>query len=265
MIEARSISFAYRSGQADVVHDLSACAEVGTITAVLGPNAIGKTTLLRLLIGTLQPTHGSVLLGGRPLKAWRDDERATHLAYVAQVSSVDAPFTVRDVVEFGTYPHPTGRERRLATENALEQCEITEIAHRRYHDLSVGQQQRVSLARALAQLQGGGENQALLLDEPVAAMDPKHTAATARLLRTLTHKGTTVIMVLHDVALAQAFADHVWGIHGGRVICDGAIRDVLTLDVLRQLYGVPFVSAREQAHGFVLPDWKAASQDNHRL
>jgi len=240
VLRAENLSFSYRDGPA-VLHDVSVSCGAGCVTAVIGPNASGKTTLLRLLLGVLRPGGGRVLYDdGEDVISMSASRRAGCLAYVAQRPTVDAMYTVETVVGFGRY---RGGVSASAVREAMEMCEVFDLADRMYQSLSVGQQQRVSLARALAQLDGGGEGQVVLLDEPMSAMDPRHTAMTARILRTLAAGGTSVIAVLHDAAVVERVADEVWILDDGRLVASGVTASLLTPEMMERVFRVPFVRA----------------------
>lgn len=217
-----------------VLREISAVVSPGKITAVLGPNAAGKTTLLRCIIGALTPKTGCVLVDGEAAHRLSPRKAAQRLAYVPQRSVVSAAFTVRQVVELGRYalPPSTGR-----VDDALEQLDLTDIADRPYPALSVGQQQRVMLARAVAQMASDGH---LVLDEPTSAMDLLHAAQCMRLLRTLADGGATVLLAMHDLSMAASIADEAWLLHAGRLAAAGDVGRVLDVGVLQEIFGVRF-------------------------
>ncbi len=235
-------------GDIVALRQVSAIAQPGKITALLGPNAAGKSTLLRCIIGAIKPTSGRVLLDGKPTHGRSPYHLAQRMAYVPQRSTVAAAFTVREVVELGRYVLPRNHHR---IELALQRMELTDLVDRPYAALSVGQQQRVTLARALAQLPNSIEDSAkaghLILDEPVSAMDLKHVRDVVVLLRELTGQGVTIIMAMHDLTRAADMADDVWLMDEGTLIA-GTACDVLTVERLQQVYGVPF----EWLHGRLL-------------
>lgn len=243
------LTFAYgrggRHGPAPVLHGLSAEIRGGAVTALLGPNAAGKTTLLLLMAGLLAPRTGCVCLNGadgtsKPVHELSLSVRATVVSYVAQRPRVDAPFTVREVVELGRYA--LGPSDSAVTE-AMQAVEIEHCADRLFHELSVGQQQLVSLARALAQQDRGRTGSVFLLDEPMSAMDPRHVRHTASLLRTLAHeRGSTVVVVLHDLVLASRLADDVLLLRSdGKPAGCGPVGAMLTPGMLESVYDVSFV------------------------
>jgi iron complex transport system ATP-binding protein len=229
---AEQLGHAYGGVQA--LADVSVAAAAGKITAVIGPNAAGKSTLLRCAIGGLRPTQGRVLIDGEPAHRLPTARLARRVAYVPQRSVVSAAFTVREVVELGRYALPPDRAR---IDDALDRLDLVQVAGRPYPALSVGQQQRAALARAVAQLAGDGH---LVLDEPTSAMDLRHVRDTVRLLRRLADGGATVVVAVHDLTLAAAAADECWLLDRGRLAASGPTRSVMDLDRMASVFGVGF-------------------------
>ncbi len=252
MLSVEHITFAYEPHRPPAVEDCTAQARGGRITAIIGPNSAGKSTLLRLMAGVLAPARGGVSLDGENLSAMPARQRASRLAYVPQRPRVDAPFTVREVVQLGRFalPHST-----TAISEALQRCELARDADRLFNALSVGQQQRASLARALAQVHGCAAG-AVLLDEPTAALDPRHVQQTGRILRDLADAGRTVVVILHDLVLARRLSDDLWVMHEGRIVATGPTAEVLEPALLERVYGVGF----EAAHDVLLPAVKSADE-----
>ncbi|MDY7108932.1 MAG: ABC transporter ATP-binding protein [Planctomycetota bacterium] len=235
----RNLGFAY--ARLPVLGGIEAEAQPGRITAVLGPNAVGKSTLLRCAIGLLRPDEGDVLLGGKLAHRLRARELAALAAYVPQRSIVSAAFTVREVVRLGRYA--VGRSERRV-EEAITTMELTAIAERPYPALSVGQQQRVALARALAQVPERG---ILILDEPTSAMDMRRARNCFSVLRRLADEGATVLMAMHDLPAAAALADDVWLLAAGapgHLAASGPVEQVMRGDRLERVFGVGFEWAR---------------------
>jgi iron complex transport system ATP-binding protein len=226
------LEFAY--GTQPVLEGISAQAAHGRLTALIGPNASGKSTLLRCMVGSLRPRAGAVLLDGEPAHRIAPRRLAGRVAYVPQRSIVSAAFTVRQVVELGRYALPPSRTR---VEEALERMDLLDVAARPFPELSVGQQQRVTLARALAQVAPDGH---LLLDEPTSAMDLRHVRESLRLLRQLAGAGATVVMAVHDLAVAATVADEAWLLAGGRLVASGDVGSVMELERLGEVFGVSF-------------------------
>jgi iron complex transport system ATP-binding protein len=218
-----------------VLQDVSVVARAGCITAVLGPNAAGKSTLLRCTIGVLRPGRGRVEIAGRPAHRLSARELARRVAYVPQRSTVSASFSVREVVTLGRYALPADSSR---VEQALAALDLLDLADRPYPALSTGQQQRVTLARAVAQLEPAG---LLVLDEPMSAMDLTHVRLCSSLLRELADTGVTILLALHDLPLAADLADEAWLLASGRIAAAGPVDEVMTPRRLESVFGVPFL------------------------
>jgi len=252
-IEARNISFAYETNT-PVLRKVSAVAEQGRITAIIGPNAVGKTTLLRILAGILTPQSGEVLINDTLLSKYPRRNLARQLAYVSQRPIVDAPFSVREVVSLGSFPHHNQNNKSLTS--ILEKCALTHLADTPFHQLSVGQQQRVSIARAVNQLQQGGPEKILLLDEPMSAMDPKHIERTGQLLRQTANLGSTILIVLHDLQLASALADDIWVLNNNTIKAAGPVASAINENILTTVYGCNFeLIMRDKDHPDIRPKY----------
>jgi len=221
----------------------------GEVHAVLGRNGAGKSTLLRLLAGDLQPQNGSVSLNGRALSAWTPRARARMRAVLPQSESLRFGFTAEQVVALGRYACPQHRpdtERRIVHE-ALNMAGVGELALRRYPSLSGGERARVQLARVMAQIweplgntvtDAGGGPRYLLLDEPTASLDLAHQHGCLLQARCFAASGVGVLAVLHDPNLALRYADRVTVLEHGRVIGQGATREVLSRELLERTYGI---------------------------
>ncbi|MBL8757855.1 MAG: ABC transporter ATP-binding protein [Phycisphaerae bacterium] len=253
-LEARDLDFAFTAGR-PVLRSLSARFAPGRLTAVLGPNGSGKSTLLRLLLGLLSPARGSATLAGTPTTALRGRHRAARLAYLPQRTESWLPFSVRDAVALGRFALPSDS---AAVTDALRDAEVLDLASEPLGTLSVGQQQRVALARVLAQVRGRlpagaataqGASRALLADEPVSAMDPAHARRAMALLRDLARSGLAVVVVLHDFTLAAREADDALLLDSaGRAAAAGPVASVLTPDTLAPVFGIPFQRLDSPAH-----------------
>lgn len=233
-LQLENLSFGYDAGQPAVVESVSAELHPGRLCALIGPNAAGKSTLLRLMLGHLSPWTGKVRLDEHEVSAMTPAARARLISYVPQRAAASFAFTVSQVVEMGRFALP--RDGGVV-EEALVVCDLDRLRHRVFAQLSAGQQQRVLLARALAQSQPAGR--LMLLDEPTSAMDLRHVHQVMSLLARLTRqRGVSVLVVLHDLNLAARYADEVWLMDAGRRIAAGPWRDVLTPTVLEPVYGV---------------------------
>lgn len=231
-VSIENLSFAY--GRFEVLRDISARAEAGHITAVIGPNAAGKSTLLRCAIGSLRPAQGQALIDGQAAHRLSPNRLARVAAYISQRSTVSAAFSVRQVIELGRFALSADAGR---ASDAIDRLELRDIVDRPFTALSVGQQQRVMLARAVAQLEPRGN---LILDEPVSSMDLRHVQRCMLMLRQLADDGATVVLAMHDLSLAASMADHAWILNSGRLVSQGPVQDVLTAARLKDVFGVAF-------------------------
>ncbi|MEV7065503.1 ABC transporter ATP-binding protein [Streptomyces collinus] len=220
--------------------------ETGSTVGVLGPNGSGKSTLLRLLAGLLTPTCGVVTLDGTPLGDLPRRTVARRLAVVEQQSDTQVELTVEDVVRLGRVPHrrawtPGTDDDDRAVRAALERTGLDERSGRLWHTLSGGERQRVQIARALAQ-----EPRELLLDEPTNHLDIHHQLD---LLTLVTGLPVTTVVALHDLNLAAAYCDRVVVLCAGRVVAGGAPGDVLTAELIAEVYRVRAAVSREGPEG----------------
>jgi len=230
--EADDVRFAYPGGP-DVLCGVSGSIRAGEVCAMIGPNAAGKSTLLRAMLGQLSPQRGAIRLAGRHVRSYRRRDRALMIAYVPQRTTVNFAFTVEQIIAMGRFV--AGRSGEM-TERVLEVCDLLAFRQRPFAALSVGQQQRVLLARALAQAEAGGH--LLLLDEPGSAMDLRHVHEMMSRLRSLARDGLAVCVVLHDLNLAATYADRVWLLDEGRTVREGPWTEVLDPRILEPVYGV---------------------------
>ena len=253
MLTIENISAAYNGRM--VLHAVSLSARAGEIVGVIGPNGAGKSSLLRVISGTLKATTGSVHLDGMDLAHQTEIERARQIAVVSQNAHLPEAFTVGEIVLMGRTPYLSflGGERPRdyqIADQAMRRTGTQEFAPRRVGELSGGEQQRVLIARALAQVTdpstrsgqasaiSSGEPQVLLLDEATAHLDLKHQMAIWELVRQLARSGLTVIAALHDLNLAAQYADRLALLREGELlVCDQPAR-VLTREWLRRAYDV---------------------------
>lgn len=227
-----SVRFGYHPQQT-VIDALSTAVMPGKVHAIMGPNGSGKTTLLKLMLGQLQPRAGSITLDQQHVHKLAAKARAARIAYVPQRSTVAFAFTARQVIELGRFAL---RRDDAAIERAIDACDLHELVDEPFVELSVGQQQRVLLGRAVAQASGDGR--LLLLDEPTSAMDLAHVHRTMTLLRQLASTGLSAVVVLQDVNLAARYADRVWLMQDGRMAAEGDWSQVLDAVRLGAVYGV---------------------------
>ena len=246
-LEARDLHV--RRGPNPVLSGVSLGFAAGEIVVLAGPNGAGKSTLLDTLSGELHPASGEVLLDGAPLAAIRLDARARRRAVLPQRAGVAFDFTVRPVVEMGLHPHgiaATAPEGRRLTDRAIAEMDLRHLAERPVTRLSGGEQQRAHIARVLVQARAM-EQPLLLLDEPTGGLDYRHQFALADVLRQAARHGATVIVSLHDLALAERIADRLVLLESGRIVADGPPALLLTADRIAALYGLD----RQSAAGLV--------------
>ncbi|SHI67962.1 iron complex transport system ATP-binding protein [Roseomonas rosea] len=256
MITGEGLSL--RRGGRALLRDVSVQLAAGEVLAVVGPNGAGKSTLLRLLCGDLRPDAGVVLAEGRALPAWRPLDLARRRAVMTQHANLAFPMSARAVVGLGRLPwhgHPGSARDEEAVREAMARAGVLPLAARAYATLSGGEQQRVQLARALAQLDGAPRPAALLLDEPTASLDVAHRVALLRILRELAGEGLAVMVILHDLNEAAIGADRVLMLRDGAVAGQGSVAEVLDPPRLREVYGLDF---RRLPDGLVMPDYGAA-------
>jgi len=227
----------YRIGTAAILDDVTLDIAYGRVLALVGPNGAGKSSLLGVLTGDARPSTGAVTLDGRPLGQWSARELARTRAVLLQANHVAFSFTAADVVEMGRAPW-IGTDLADADEqliaDAMARADVAHLGRRAYPSLSGGEKARVSLARVLAQ-----DTRIVMLDEPTAALDLRHQEDVLRIARDLAAEGRAVVVVLHDLSLAAAYADAVAIIAGGRLVALGEPADVLTEERIADVYGTP--------------------------
>jgi len=236
-LSAQKLTLAY--GLDPVVADLELTVAAGRVTALVGANASGKSTLLRALGRLLKPRSGAVLLDGQAIAGLSTREVARRMAILPQAPAPPESLTVRQLVAQGRYPHQRllGRwtaadERAVAA--ALAATGISELADRSLDELSGGQRQHAWIALTLAQ-----ETDVLLLDEPTTYLDMAHQVDVLELLDGLNRRdGRTIVMVLHDLNQAARYADQVIALRGGRIVAAGSPREVVTEALVQEVFGL---------------------------
>jgi iron complex transport system ATP-binding protein len=235
-LEAKGVRV--RHGAREVVRGISCRLEPGVLWAVLGPNGAGKSTLLRAMAGLMPLGGGEVFLGDRPLSQWTRRQAAQKVAWLSQSSEDASGFTGLEYVLLGRSPHlgswgiPSEREVRRA-EEVLETLGLRELRGRGLSQLSGGERRLLAVARAFVQ-----EAEVLLLDEPTAFLDLKHQVQVLEQVRGRVREGAAAVVILHDVNLAEAYADQVLLMREGEPLAQGSVSEVLSPERLEALFGV---------------------------
>ena len=225
-----------RFGDRRILDDINAEVVPARITAVMGPNGCGKTTLLRCIGGLLEPNEGQALIDGQPVQDYSARALAQKVAFVRQQTQTDFDFSAFETVLMGRNPY----QKRLQNESQadwdiVEQCmRQTNTWHLRFskpHQMSGGELQRVMIARALAQ-----QTPVLLMDEPVSNLDIAHQLEIMRLLQN--DNGKTILIVIHDLNLALQFCDDLMLFHSGKLLYQGPVAGGLTPQNIQTVYGV---------------------------
>ena len=241
-ISAKDIHLSY--GAREILKGVDIHSENGEFVGLIGPNGSGKSTLLKCIYRILKPNAGQIFLDEEELNAMSIKKPARKMGVVAQHNYYNFEFTVREVVMMGRAPHKKALERDNAkdyeiVEEALKTVGMEGFAQRSFSTLSGGEQQRVILARALAQ-----QTPCLILDEPTNHLDITHQLQLMRIVKNLS---ATVISAIHDLNIAAMFCDRIYALKEGRIIAQGTPREVLTEDFIRQVYQVDAEIAKDSS------------------
>jgi iron complex transport system ATP-binding protein len=225
-------------GRRTVVNEVSAIVGAGELIGIIGPNGAGKSTLVRAMLGLAQPSGGEVRIDGAPVADLAPRDVARALAYLPQGQTLHWPLSVERLVTLGRLPHLAPMSRigvadRDAVREALDRADVGHLADRIATELSGGERARVMLARALAVGARG-----LVVDEPLAALDPGHQIDVMRLLAREAGQGALVVAVLHDLTMAARYCSRLLLIDRGGLVADGTPGEVLTEARLEAVYGI---------------------------
>lgn len=225
-------------GGRTILHRVNLTVETGAFLSIVGPNGSGKSSLLRALSGIWPIAEGSIGIGGKPLAEFGRRDLAQAIAFVPQDTRMDFGFTVEEIVAMGRHPR-RGRfdrataEDHRAIDEAMRECDITQLRDRLVTTLSGGERQRVAIARCLAV-----EPEIVLLDEPTSSLDVQHSLEVLELCRTLSQAGKTIILATHDLNAVARYTTQVALLESGRIAYVGDRDGVLTSNVLERVFGV---------------------------
>ena len=246
VLEARSVSFRY--GGTQLLRGISLNVGAGEVVGLIGPNGAGKTTLLKLMACLLRPESGQISLDRQQLETISEAARARLLAFLPQGAPAHWPLTVERLVELGRIPHRAwwqglSTDDQTSVHEAMVRMDVARLRGRVVTTLSGGERARVLLARVFAT-----QPQVILVDEPVAPLDPFHQLQVMRALREHAAEGGSVLVVLHDLNLAARFCDRLLLLDRGTIVCQGAPRQVLEKPALAAAYAVR-IDTVEDANG----------------
>ncbi|MBP5291827.1 MAG: ABC transporter ATP-binding protein [Lachnospiraceae bacterium] len=235
-VSIQDLWFSYNKEKV-ILKDISIEFDKPELVSILGPNGVGKSTLIHCMDRILKPTKGKVFIDGKDVQSYSLKELAVKQGYVPCMSVDTFPMSVADSVLLGRHPHSNWKSSRKDVEivyDVLRDVGIEDLAMRPFNSLSAGQHQKVMLARGLAQ-----QTKILLLDEPTANLDVKHQLEVTRMLRDVSRKrGILIIMICHDLNIAAKYSDRIIMLKEGTIYATGSVEDVITEENVRQVYGV---------------------------
>jgi iron complex transport system ATP-binding protein len=236
-LRGREITVGY--GEREVLRHLDVAVPTGELTVIVGPNACGKSTLLRALARMLGTSTGAVELDGRPIGDYPSKEVARRLGLLPQSPVAPDGITVAELVARGRYPHQGllrqwGDADQQAVDWAVARAGVGELADRMVSELSGGQRQRVWIALALAQ-----QSRILLLDEPTTFLDISHQVEVLELASGLRREGYTVVVVMHELGLAFRYATQLIVMRAGQIVAQGRPEQIVTAELIEDVYGLP--------------------------
>ncbi|WP_313614196.1 ABC transporter ATP-binding protein [Agrobacterium sp.] len=258
-LQAHNLSLRYQ--ERTICEDLSVSIPDGSFTVVIGPNASGKSTLLKALSRLLEPSHGHVTLDGTTIGKLPAKEVARRLGLLPQSAIAPEGITAADLVARGRYPHQSflrqwSNEDEQAVTAAMVTTGTADLGDRLVSELSGGQRQRVWIAMVLAQ-----DTPTLLLDEPTTFLDIAHQIEMLDIVGDLNHQGRTIVAVLHDINHACRYATHLIAMKDGRIVAEGKPADIVTAQMIQDVFGLHAVIIDDPITGtpMIVPDKRKSS------
>lgn len=235
MIKLEAVSKVYESGEG--VKDVTLTVPEGKVVSFIGANGAGKSTLFSLMSRLAPKDSGAIYIDEQELATWDSNELAKVLGILKQTNDIHIRLTVRELVEFGRFPHSKSRlgaEDKRHINEALTFMELTDIEDKYLDELSGGQKQRVYIAMVLAQ-----DTKYILLDEPLNNLDIKHSIQMMKLLRKMAAEyGKTILLIMHDINFSASYSDYIFAFKDGKKIYEGDVSTVIQTDILRDIYDV---------------------------
>lgn len=249
MVIVKNVSKKY--GNKSVVEDVSVQIEKGTITSFIGPNGAGKSTLLSMVSRLIAKDTGEVLIDNQEISKAKSNELAKKISILKQANNINLRLTIRELVAFGRFPYSQGRMSKQDwkyVDEAIDYMELGDMQHKFIDQLSGGQKQRAYIAMVIAQ-----DTEYILLDEPLNNLDMKHSVQIMKVLRQLVDDlGKTVIIVIHDINFAACYSDYIVAMKDGKVVREGITQEVITPEVLKEIYEMDFTVKEENKKRYCL-------------
>ncbi len=250
LMSAENIYYSYDN--IDILRDISLSINPGEVTSIVGPNGIGKSTLIKCLCGILKPKSGIVTLNKRTIREINPNDLAKKVGYIPQKASEAFSITVYEAVLLGRKPYISWRVEKKdidIIDSIMERLNLKDLAERRVSELSGGERQKVAIARALVQ-----EPDILLMDEPTSSLDINHQLELMILVGELAHNdNATVVMIVHDLNLACRYSDNVILLGKKGIIASGSPKEVFTKGNIKEVYGVNVEMVYTQYGPYIIP------------